>query len=124
MPKKRSSWNQSTLFPYDPDESADLPQPARSAAKGDNDALQDDGPRTSEGADGVARATASDASTSADVGSLRGGTEGQSRRLEENSLPGEAGQRAEPDRQRSPGNGSSGTGGPFALRVASGRNGT
>ena len=35
-------------------------------------------------------------------------------------VPGEAGQRPEPDRQRSTGNGPEGNGGSFALRVSSG----
>jgi N12 class adenine-specific DNA methylase len=52
------------------------------------------------------------------------GTEGQPRSLEGNPVPSEAGQRTEPDRERSPGDGPSGTGGSFALRVFSGRQGT
>ena len=55
---------------------------------------------------------------------LRQGTEGQPRSLEGNSLPGEAGQRPEPDRERGTGNGPQGTGGSFALRVSAGRDGT
>ena len=52
---------------------------------------------------------------------LRQGTEGQPRSLEGNPLPGEAGQRPEPDRERGTGDGPQGTGGSFALRVSSGR---
>jgi N12 class adenine-specific DNA methylase len=121
MPKKPPSWNQSTLFPFEPGDPPEPPPPASSAAKGGNHAVQDHRPRTAEGADGVARATASDAEAPADAGDLRPGIEGRPRSLEGRPLPGEAGQRPEPDRERSPGNGHSATGGSFALRVAAER---
>ena len=47
--------------------------------------------------------------------------EGQPRSLEGSPPAGEAGQRPEPDRQRSNGAGPEGPGGSFALRVESGR---
>ena len=58
------------------------------------------------------------------IETLRQGTEGQPRKLDGDAFPREAGQRPEPDRERSPGTGSQGTGGSFALRVSSGRSGT
>jgi N12 class adenine-specific DNA methylase len=55
---------------------------------------------------------------------LRPGTEGQPRKLDGDAFPGEAKQRPEPGRERSPGTGAQGTGGSFALRVSSARSRT
>src|SRR5260370_38755146 len=62
-----------------------------------------------------------DTQTPADNRTLPQPPAGQPRSLEGNALPGEAGQRAEPDRERGPGAGPERTGGSFALRVESGR---
>src|SRR5580693_8244818 len=124
MPRKPPAWDQPTLFPFNPDDSPKPPKPLNSTPKvGDDDATQDHSPRTSEGTDAVARAAAPDTQTLADAGNLRQGTEGQPRKLDGDAFAGEVGQRPEPDRERSPGTGSQGTGGSFALRVSSARSG-
>jgi hypothetical protein len=124
MPRKPPSWDQPTLFPFNPDDSPKPPKPLNSSTNGDNDAVQDHSPRTSEGTDAVARAAAADTQARADAGNLRQGTQGQPRKLDGDAFPGETGQRPEPDRERSPGTGNQGSGGSFALRVSSARSGT
>jgi hypothetical protein len=123
MPRKPPSWDQPTLFPFNPDDSLKPPKPLNSPPKGDNYAVQDDRPGThaTTAADGGRPAEKPEAAS--DTGDLRSRAEGQPRKLAGDPLGGEAGQRPEPDRERGNGDGHQGTGGSFALRVSSGRQG-
>ena len=59
-----------------------------------------------------------------DPGESAPGIEGEPRSLAGTPAAGEAAERREPDRERGAGDSPQGTGGPFALRIASERNGT
>src|SRR5260370_27116068 len=87
-----------------------------SEPKGDR-YVQDDCPRTSKATPGDTQPTPNESDAALDAGSLRQGAEGQPRDLEGPPLPGEAGERPEPDRERSPGDRPQGTGGLFGLGV-------
>src|SRR3974377_1707918 len=116
---KKPDWRQPSLFPTDPVE----PEPednTTSKRSGDTHALQNDGSRTTERPDGVARAAPEGTQAPFDGGALRQGAQAKSRSLDGPALTGEAGQQPEPDRQRSAGNGSQGNGG-FAQRISAER---
>src|SRR5579872_1268338 len=117
MPKRPPDWRQSTLFPFNNDDSPTPVNPVTSTIDGDDHALQDDSSRTPAATDGVARATAADTPAETDARNLRQGTEGAPRSLEGTPVAGEAGQRPDSDRERGPGTGSAGTAGSFIDRI-------
>src|SRR4029077_6007824 len=129
MARKPPDWHQHSLFPPDPATSAgqapaDTPEPKDNTTKeseGDQHALQDHSPRTPATTATDARAAAEGTQATDNDGVLREGAEDQSRSLEGTSRTVEAGQRPEPDRERSPGDSPQGAGGSFALRVGDGR---
>src|SRR6185437_3795799 len=140
MARKPPDWRQPSLFPPDPatDPSSvkagdagqappNTPQPeynSLSKPEGDQHAVQDDHSSTpgAEPADtGPAQERPADAS---DDGALRPRTENPPRSLEGNAHPDDAGQRREPDSERGAGTGPQGSGGSFADRVSSGRQGS
>src|SRR6266849_5714819 len=112
MARKPPDWRQPSLFPPDPATSAgqapdNPPEPQDNATpkpNGDLYAVQNDSPRTVEGTDGAARSAPQGAQAPDDDGALRQGAESQPRSLETAPVPDEAGQRPEPNHQRSPGN--------------------
>src|ERR1700675_1052088 len=121
MARKPPDWRQRSLFPPDP---ATTPEPqdnATSKPEGDQHAVQDNSSRTPATTTGDARPAPQGPEASPGAGVLRQGVEDQPRSLEGNSLPGKAGQRPEPDRERGNGDGPQGAGGSFALRVSSGQ---
>ena len=124
MRKKPPFWRQPSLFPLNPDDSRKPPSAVQSTHEGEKHAVQNDSPRTPKNADGVARTSTDHTTIVADAGVLCPTIEGQPRNLEGNSLPGEAGQRPEPDQQPSVGTGDQRSGGAFALLVSTGRRGT
>src|SRR5262245_23235049 len=92
-------------FPPDADEAA-VPQGGQHSDEGGSrDAVQDDGSRTPPAAPADVRTALPPTDTGGHNGALRRRAEGQPRRLEGAALPGEAGERREPDRERSPGAG-------------------
>src|SRR5579863_802855 len=117
MPKPPPDRRQSTLFPFDNDDSPTPVNSVTSTIEGDDHALQDDSSRTPAATDGTARATAADTQAETDARNLRQGTQGEPRSLEGPIVPGQAGERPDPDRQRSPGTGSAGTAGSFIERI-------
>src|SRR5438132_1001255 len=145
MARKPPDWRQPSLFPLDagsspgqapatglssakaedagqaPDNPPEPQDPSTLSTEGEHYAIQDLSPRTFEGTDAAARAATHGAQAPADDGALRQGVEDQPRSLETAALADAAGQRPEPDRERSPGNSPQGAGGSFALRVSSER---
>src|SRR5436309_8689599 len=109
MVKKRNSGQYPSLFEFDSDPALVPETAVTNATEGDQHAVQNNGLGTSEGKYGSVRTTATDAPPTADAGNLRPGTEGQPRDLEAKIHGGNAEQGAEPDRERSPGNGAQGT---------------
>src|SRR5579872_2344233 len=117
MPKRPPDPRQPPLFPPDITDSPEPAKPVHSKTEGGHHAIQDDRSRAPARADGAARATAADPPPETDARHLRPGAEGQPRSLEGTPVAGEAGQRPEPDSERSAGNGPAGTAGSFALRT-------
>src|SRR5438874_7223863 len=114
MVRKTPSWRQ-PLLDFPPD-SAATPEPHEnipSQPEGGPHALQDHLPRTPRAAAGNSRAAAPKSDLASDAGARRPGAEDPPRRVEGSSLPAEAGQRPEPDRERGAGAGPQGTGGLF-----------
>src|SRR5271157_1468685 len=121
MARKPKDWRQRSLFSSGP---GYLPEPHDNSIihpQGDEHALQVDHTRPAAPTAADARSASQEPQTPADTGTLRQGAEEQPRSLEGNAPATEAGQRQEPDRQRSDGNGREGNGGSFALRVSPGR---
>src|SRR3984957_3728190 len=108
MARKPPDWRQPTLFPPDPDLKPE-PKDNATPTEGDDHAVQDHRFRTPAGTQ------APD-----DNGTPRQGAEDQPRGVEASAVPGQAGERPEPDSERSPGNGPPGAGGSFAARVTPG----
>src|SRR5579871_22636 len=121
MTKKPPEGQQPTLFPTDPDQTPEPEDNATQKPSGGHYAIQDDHARTPDGTEGVLRAASPAAQTPDDRGTLREGIEERSRSMEEASHSIATGKRAEPDRQRSPGDGAQGTPGAIAERIADGR---
>jgi hypothetical protein len=124
MVKKRHWGQYPSLFEFDSDPALVPENRVSHATEGDQHAVQDHSPGTSEGKPGVARRTASDAPAAADAGNLGEGTKGRPRELEADARQGEAGERAEPARERGSGNGSEKVGGSCTVGASSGRAGT
>ena len=98
---------------------AEPTNPTSISAEGDPHVLPDHRSRTPASTNQPA--TPDHAPATADAGELRAATEGPSRNLEGSHRPGEAGQPSEPNRQRSVGDGHSGTGELFEVGSAIGR---
>src|SRR5216683_5003440 len=122
MARKQTS-SQQPLLPF-PSDTGEMPVPQENDSpplEGSLYAVQDDHPPTPPAASGDARATPQGSDAVADAGTLRQPTEDPPRNLEGPSLPSEAGQRPEPDRERGFGDGSQGTGELFTFRVSAER---
>ena len=124
MKKKPPFWRQPTLFPLNPVDSPEPQKPICYPTEGDTHAIQDHRSGTAETANGVLQPAKDHPTVASDDGGLRPATEGPPRSLEGNPIPGEAGQRPEPDQQPGPGIGTQGNGGSFAFLVSTGRRGT
>src|SRR5271167_2621199 len=119
MARKPPDWRQPSLpFLPDPDNQTEPQDQSLSKTEGDHDAIQDDHSRTSATTATNARAASPGADVTADDGTLRQGAADPPPGVEGTAPGATAGQRIEPDRERSPGNGSQGTGGSFAGRVS------
>src|SRR5579871_2324162 len=121
MARKPPDWRQPLLFPPDPDHQPEPQDNATLKPSGDQHAVQNDRPQTSEGTEAAARTAVQGAQAPFDDGALRQGAEEQPRSLEGSARPDAAGQRPEPSGERSPGDSPQGAGGSFTLRVSSGR---
>src|SRR4051812_32120234 len=119
MARKPPDWRQPSLFPPDPGSSpeqapADTPEPqdpsTRHPEGGNHHEVQNDSPRTAATTAPDAGAAPQETQAPFDPGTLRPRAEDQPRSLEGTPLPDEAGQRPEPDRERSLGDSSEGTG--------------
>src|SRR5271156_5075227 len=121
MRKKPPSWDQPTLFPLNPKDSAKPQNPVNSVTTGDDHAVQNHSSRTTQGTEGTPRAATPDPQAPADDGDLRSRTESPPRALEGDAGNGDPGKRSQPDLFGSNGNGALRTGGSFALRASPGR---
>src|SRR5262245_58322441 len=114
MARKPSTYQPLLPFP-DPD---DTPLPDGNVFQGGSHAIQDDSARTPPAASAAAQPALPEPDAAAHDGMLGRRAEDAPRTLEGPAVPGETGQRPEPDRERSAGTGTQGTGGLFTLRVA------
>src|ERR1035441_10691716 len=121
MARKPPDRRQLPLFPPNPADSLEPQDKLSYKQEGDHNAVQDDHPRTPATTTGDARPAPQEPEAAPDTGNLRARAEDQPRNLDRNSLPGEIGQRPEPDRERSTGDGSQGNGGAFGFRVSAQR---
>src|ERR1035441_2258680 len=101
-------------FSHDSSDPA-LPPEAKNPSPGEHYAVQDDRLGADPGAAGALRTAPQQQEVAAGNGRLRSRPEAHPRDVEGAAQPGEAGQRPQADRLRSPGTGDSGTAGPFAI---------
>src|SRR6266852_3671574 len=121
MARKPPDWRQPSLFSSDPAKPPEPHDHTTPQPDGDDHAVQDDHLRTVATTATDPRTTPQGPEAADDPGDLRQGAEGRPRSLEGTAPANAAGQRPEPDRERGPGDSVQGTGGPFAVRVSSGR---
>src|SRR5262245_28452873 len=102
MARKSSTYQPLLPFP-DPDDTPTPDDNITAHAEGDHHAIQDDSARTPPAEPGAARAAAQGAEAASHGEPSGDRAEGPPPSLEAPPVPGDAGQRPEPDRERCPG---------------------
>src|SRR5713101_7790881 len=98
MARKPPDWHEPSLFPPDPGNTPEPEDQSPPNPEGDQHAVQDNRPGIPATTTGDTRTAPEEQDAAPSAGVLRQGAEDDPRSLEGNPVPGETGQRPQPDR--------------------------